>query len=65
METPSPEDILSVEADHIADFIKEHAGSRTLSRMVRGLNDTLMSGEPTAREMAAQALRHLGFIERV
>ncbi len=63
MKTPSPEDILSLDADRIADFIKHHAGSRTLNRIVRGLNDSLLSHEPKERQTAARALEHLGFVE--
>jgi hypothetical protein len=65
MTTPSPEDILSVDADRIGEFIQHHAGERTLSHMVKRLNDTLLDGEPTKRRRAADALKHLGFVERV
>ena len=63
MKTPSPKDILSVDTDSVADFIQHHAAARTLTPMVKRLNDSLMCDEPTARQLAAQALHHLGFVE--
>ncbi|WP_224813659.1 hypothetical protein [Hasllibacter sp. MH4015] len=58
-------EVLSLDADKIATFIQEHATARTLSDVVRRLNDELIAGDQTASEMAAQALQHLGFVETV
>jgi hypothetical protein len=45
------------------DFIRQHTSTRTLSRVVKTLNRTLIEGDEAARDMAATALRHLGFHE--
>lgn len=59
-----PEDILSLPSDGIATFIREQASARGLSPLMRRLNDDLMGGDPSASELAARALQHLGFVER-
>ena len=64
METWEPEDILAISSDGIAAFIRERAGSRSLSPLMQRLNQDLMSEDPTASETAARALRHLGFVDR-
>lgn len=58
---PSPQDILSIRSDQIAAFIQEHTAQKTLSTLVKQLNDMLMYGDEAARHLAARALRHLGF----
>lgn len=63
MTVPQPEEILSVTTDGVSDFIQHHASTKTLSRIVRSLNRDLLDGDPRASEMAARALRHLGFCE--
>ncbi|MEJ6393696.1 hypothetical protein V8J82_10540 [Gymnodinialimonas sp. 2305UL16-5] len=60
---PSPEDILSVEADAVPAFIQSHATAKTLTELVKHLNDDLIGGDETASEMASRALHHLGFVE--
>jgi hypothetical protein len=57
--------VLAVETDGMADFIQQHASTRTLSRMVKSLNRDLIEGDQQAREMAAAALKHLGFCDQV
>jgi hypothetical protein len=59
-----PEEILAISSESVAAFIRDQASSRSLTPLVRKLNADLMSEDPTASEMAARALRHLGFIER-
>jgi hypothetical protein len=61
MNVPRTEDILRVQGDAVADFIRQQAGDRTLSRLVKRLNAELLDGDEAARAMAARALRHLGF----
>jgi hypothetical protein len=61
MAAPSPEEILSVKSDHIADFIQRHSHARTLSSIVKRLNRDLIEGDETASFMASRALEHLGF----
>ena len=63
MSTPSPSDILALDRDRVAEFIQQHAGTRTLSGIVKQLNEDLIAGDETASEMAARALSHLGFSE--
>jgi hypothetical protein len=63
MTVPKTEDILSVAPQQVPDFIRRHAGARTLSRMVKRLNRELLDGDDTASGMAAAALRHLGFMD--
>lgn len=60
---PSSEEILSIDQDHIADFIQEHASAKTLSTLMKQLNDALIAGDEAASQMAARALQHLGFPE--
>jgi hypothetical protein len=64
MDRFEPEDILSISTDGVASFIREKASSRSLSPLMRKLNDDLMGGDPSASELAARALRHLGFLEK-
>lgn len=61
MSIPKPEQILSIRTEKMGDFIQYHAATKTLSRMVRHLNRDLMAGDATAQDMAARALRHMGF----
>ena len=63
MRTPSPQDILSVAPEGIADFLQSHASAKTMSDMVKRLNDDLIQGDQNASEIAARALHHLGFVE--
>lgn len=56
---PSPQDILAIETDQIADFIQRHASAKTLSPIIKRLNADLMAGD----KIAARALEHLGFPE--
>lgn len=60
---PSPEDILSIDRAEIADFIQDQASAKTLSPLVKQLNDLLITGDEDASHLAASALRHLGFPE--
>ena len=62
MIVPNSEEILSVSPDGVADFIMQHAGAKTLSRMVKRLNSDLLEGDETASAMAARALDHLGLM---
>lgn len=60
---PNPEDILSIDRAEIADFIQDQASAKTLSPLVKQLNDLLITGDEDASRLAAKALRHLGFPE--
>lgn len=60
---PSTDEILSIEGDHVAAFIKKHADARTLSTVVKRLNADLLADDRAASQMAAKALHHLGFVE--
>lgn len=60
---PSPEDILSIDRDHIAAFIQDQASAKTLSTLMKQLNDVLIAGDEAASQLAARALQHLGFPE--
>ncbi len=64
MDRIEPEEILAISADSIAAFIRDQASSRRLTPLVRKLNADLMGADPSASEMAARALRHMGFVER-
>ncbi|AHM04071.1 hypothetical protein roselon_01699 [Roseibacterium elongatum DSM 19469] len=64
MSVPNSEDILAVAKENVAAFIRDQTSARALSPMIRHLNDDLLSGDQAAREMAARALAHLGFVER-
>lgn len=61
MTVPNANDILSISDDGIARFIRDHASARTLSTMMKELNNDLLSDDIAASELAARALRHLGF----
>lgn len=63
MDRLDPEVILAVPPDNVARFIREQTDARRLSPLVRRLNRDLLSGDPSARAMAARALRHLGFVD--
>lgn len=60
---PKPEDILSMPADDIVAFIRSHTQAKTLSHMVRRLNNDLIDGDDASKVLAAKALHHLGFQE--
>ncbi|WP_166486050.1 hypothetical protein [Jannaschia sp. CCS1] len=60
---PSPEEILSIDRDEIAAFIRDQAAEKTLSSLVHQLNEVLIAGDAAASQLAARALRHLGFPE--
>jgi hypothetical protein len=57
------DDILAIAKESVAAFIRDQASSRTLSPLIRSLNDELLRGDEIAREKAAKALSHLGFVE--
>ncbi|MGP1357824.1 hypothetical protein [Roseicyclus sp.] len=63
MERPEPEDILAISSERVAAFIRDQASTRSLSPLVRKLNADLMGEDPSASELAAKALRHLGFVD--
>jgi hypothetical protein len=64
MDRIEPEDILSISSDSVASFIRDQASSRSLSPLMRKLNNDLMGGDPSASALAARALKHLGFLEK-
>lgn len=64
MDRIEPEDILSMTSEGVALFIRERASARSLSPLMRKLNDDLMGKDPSASEMAERALRHMGFLDR-
>jgi hypothetical protein len=64
MDRIGPEDILAMSTENVASFIREQASARSLSPLMRKLNKDLMGGDPSASELAARALRHLGFVDR-
>jgi hypothetical protein len=64
MRVPSSDDILSVAPEAVADFIQQHAGTKTLSRMVKRLNCDLLEGDAVASARAERALDHLGLLIR-
>ncbi len=63
MPVPSTEDILNISSDHVSQFISDQANSRTLSVVMRRLNEELMSPDQSASDLARQALERLGFSE--
>ncbi len=60
---PSIHDILSIRTDQIAKFIQEHASAKTLTPMMKHLNQQLTAGDAVDSREAARALEHLGFPE--
>lgn len=63
MESIEPQEILALSSDGVAGFIREQASARRLSPLMQKLNADLMGSDPSASELAAQALRHLGFVD--
>jgi hypothetical protein len=63
MSIPGPSEILQIDADRVSEFIQMHTNEKTLSHLVKRLNEDLIAGDETASEMAARALSHLGFAE--
>ncbi len=61
MPLPSAEDILSLSAEAIADFICDQTSSKTLHRVMTQLNIQLSSTDEEMRIKAGRALEHLGF----
>jgi hypothetical protein len=59
-----PEDILTISSDRVGSFIREQVEARNLSPLMQRLNRDLLGKDPTARAMAARALKHLGFVDR-
>lgn len=64
MDRIEAEEILAISTDSIAAFVRDQAGHRRLSPLVKKLNADLMGPDPAASEMADRALRHLGFLVR-
>ena len=64
MERIEPEEILAISSESVASFIREQASTRSLSPLMRRLNKDLMGSDPSASDLAARALRHLGFVEK-
>jgi hypothetical protein len=60
---PSSQEILSLGRDEVAPFIQDQTSARTLSALIKQLNDEMMAGDAAARDLASRALRHLGFVE--
>ncbi len=60
---PSSEDILALGRDQIAKFIQDQASAKTLTDLIKRLNEDLIAGDAAARDLASRALRHLGFVE--
>lgn len=60
---PSSQDILALTRDQVGAFIQDMTSERTLSQLVMRLNEELLAGDAAARDLAARALRHLGFAE--
>lgn len=58
------QEILKISPEAMPEFIRQQTSKRTLSRVVKSLNRTLIDGDEGAREMALAALRHLGFDEK-
>ncbi|QBY01523.1 hypothetical protein E2K80_12975 [Rhodophyticola sp. CCM32] len=63
MPLPSPEDIVALSSEHVAQFITDQSSSKTLSVLMKHLNEQLMSPDAPTRETARQALNRLGFPE--
>jgi len=61
MTIPNADDVLAVSADNVASFIREQTDAKTLSVLMRRLNEDLLTGDESASALAEQALRHLGF----
>ncbi|MCR9068578.1 MAG: hypothetical protein NXH79_07000 [Rhodobacteraceae bacterium] len=61
MTVPTANEILALRSEHVAEFIKQHSNTKTLSAVMRRLNHDLMGPDETASAMAEKALRHLGF----
>lgn len=61
MAVPNATDILALRAEHVADFIHEQTSAKTLSVVMKQLNEDLLRGDETASSMAEKALNHLGF----
>ncbi|MBF9028961.1 hypothetical protein HKCCE3408_01015 [Rhodobacterales bacterium HKCCE3408] len=59
MVLPNADDILALPEDRVPEFIIKHRRARTLSVIVRDLNDSLADGDDTA----AAALAHIGLLE--
>jgi hypothetical protein len=64
MTVPHTRDILAVAPHKVPDFIRSQADARTLSRLVKRLNNEFLNGDGDARDMAAAALSHLGFMDQ-
>lgn len=62
MSVPNSDDILDLAPDAVPGFIQHHAAKKTLSRMIKRLNEDVLGGDAVARERAEQALDHLGLL---
>ena len=58
---PKTTDILCLHSDHIGQFLKDQMRAKMLTKMMKQLNNDLLSNDATARDMARRALDHLGF----
>lgn len=57
----SPQEILSISSDKIAEFIQDQVSAKTLSALMKYLNEQLLVGDQGTSDLAARALEHLGF----
>ena len=64
MSLPRPDDILSISADSIGEFLTSEASSKRLSLIMKDLNEQLFEQDEQRVEKARRAIRHLGFAIR-
>lgn len=61
-DTPTAALVLNIKPSDIPPFVRKCVRERSLSALVRQLNNDLEFGSTTQKEEARRALRHIGFL---
>jgi response regulator of citrate/malate metabolism len=59
---PSPEDILALTADEVADLMHRMMREGVLSDLVKLLNADVLTANSDVSDRAARCLSHMGFV---
>lgn len=60
--TPAASQVLNIKASDVVPFVRKCVRERSLSVLIKQLNDDLAFGTPEQKQEARRALQHIGFI---
>lgn len=61
-DVPTSAKVLNIDASDVAPFLRKCVKDRSLSTLVKDLNDAVLFGTADQRRDAEQALKHIGFM---